>query len=207
MRIAKTSLRRSEGQSIVETVLMLPFLLMLLLNALNFGYFFLTVLNLTAAPRSGVEYTIMGSATPSATAQPLAGPPTAILSVSYDTYRDMTGALNNPTGATLQVCTATNVSGSPASGLINPGTTTETAKCVVCTGSSCGAPGAGTWVPHSDPELNSSSTAPAFVLNRVDVQYQFVPLIPGRIFNIVLLAACPGGTCTFHRYAEMRAMN
>jgi Flp pilus assembly protein TadG len=214
MGIHKTGLRCAQaGQSLVEIVLMMPLLLLVLLNAVNFGYFFFVVLNLTAAPRNGVEYTIMGSATPAATAQPLSGPPSGILSVSYVTYQDMTGALANPSGATVQVCTATNVSGSPLSGLNGPGTPTETAKCVVCTGGTCGAPGTGTWAPHSDPESNSSGTAPAFVLNRVDVQYQFIPLIPGTPFNIALLASpictSTGGNlrCTFHRFTEMRAMN
>ena len=39
----------------VETVLMMPVLLLFLLNAINFGYFFLTITNLAAAPRMGVE--------------------------------------------------------------------------------------------------------------------------------------------------------
>jgi Flp pilus assembly protein TadG len=212
MNIRKHALRRGQtGQSLVETVLMLPLLLLLLLNAVNFGYFFFVVLNLTAAPRNGVEYAIMGAATPSAIVQPQSGPPTSIVSASYLSYQDMTGAVANPTGATIQVCTAMNVSSN--TGLNNPGTLTETAKCVVCTGSSCGTPGTGTWAPHSDPENNSSNTAPAFVLNRVDVQYQFIPLIPGTPFNIALLASpictTTGGDvrCTFHRFSEMRAMN
>jgi hypothetical protein len=212
MNIQKTATKQGQtGQSLVETVLMLPLLLLVLLNAVNFGYFFFVVLNLTAAPRNGVEYVIMGSATPSAIAQPLSGPPSSILSASYLTYQDMTGALANPTGATVQICTATNVSG--GTGLNSPGTLAETAKCVVCTGASCGTPGAGTWAPHPDPERNSSNTAPAFVLNRVDVQYQFIPLIPGTPFNIALLASpictTTGGNvrCTFHRFSEMRAMN
>ena len=64
-----------------------------------------------------------------------------------------------------------------------------------------------------DPELNSGSTAPAFLLNRVDVAYQFSPPIPLMPFNIIVLAspACSsdGGnvTCTFYRHAMMRAMN
>jgi Flp pilus assembly protein TadG len=198
-------MRRQTGQSLLETVLLLPLLLLLLLNALNFGYYFLITLNLTSATRNAVEYTIMGSATPSSAAQPLAGPPSGLLSISNLAYQDLTGAVASPTGATVQVCTGTNVSA--GTGLLNPGTTTETAKCVVCAGGSCGAPGAGTWTPNSDPELNAANTAPAFVLNRVDVQYQFSPLIPGTPFNIALLTACPAGTCTFHRFVQMRAMN
>ncbi|PYV94503.1 MAG: hypothetical protein DMG86_23115 [Acidobacteria bacterium] len=61
MKLRRGILTRSDsGQSLVETVLILPLLLLLLLNALNFGYFFLVTLNLTASPRAGVEYSIYG---------------------------------------------------------------------------------------------------------------------------------------------------
>src|SRR5204863_546133 len=70
----------------------------------------------------------------------------------------------------------------------------------------------------ADPELNSASTAPAFDLNRVDIAYQFNPLIPGAIFNVGLsgFPSCGGGsrsccngngTCVLHRFSEMRVMN
>jgi Flp pilus assembly protein TadG len=208
MNNRKTALRRGQtGQSLVETVLMLPLLLLLLLNAVNFGYFFLVTLNVTAAPRNGVEYSIMGSATPAATVLPNTGPITGTgsqLSVGFLTYEDMRGALSAPTGnGTLQIC-------SSAAGLTNLGTPNQKALCdtygpVLPAGFSFPAS-----VP--DPELNSSNTFPAFVLNRVDVFYQFIPLIPGTPFNIFLMASpictSTGGDvrCTFHRTALMRVM-
>ena len=42
------------GEGLIETALIVPFLLTMILNAVNFGYFFLVALNLTAAPRSAV---------------------------------------------------------------------------------------------------------------------------------------------------------
>ena len=192
------------GQSIIETLLMMPFLLFLLLNAVNFGYYFLMLINLTASQRTGAEYSIMGSATPSAISLPTTGPSSNILSVSYITYQDLTGAVYAPTtkGA-LQVC-------SPSKGLVNPGTPTERADCDTF-GT---APTGYTWpTPHTDPEKNSGLTAPAFVLNRSDVAYTFTPLIPATAFNVALLLSpnctSSGGnlSCYFHRYSEMRAMN
>src|SRR5713101_8475405 len=114
MLTSKTVPGRSQsGQSIVEAVFMLPLMLMLLLNAINFGYLFFTVTNLAAAPRAGVEYSIMGPATPAALAWPATGPTTDVLSSSFVTYRDMTGALNAPTAnASVQVC-------SQAAGIVN----------------------------------------------------------------------------------------
>ena len=195
MRIWRLAFARcSSGQSLVETALILPLVVLpIVLNAMNFGYFFLVVLNLTAAPRSGVEYSIVGSSSPGTTVLPPAGPSGTNTSVSYLTFQDMTGALSNPTGtgatgAGVQVCSKIlGVTGSGAS---------LKAKCASF-GKSATFP-----APGADPE------APKFVLNRVDVTYTFIPLIPGKLFNIVVLAACGGGnSCTFHRQVSMRAMD
>jgi Flp pilus assembly protein TadG len=193
--------RRETGQSIVETVLMMPFLLFLLLNALNFGYYFLVTLNLTAAPRSGVEYSMIGSQSPGATGLPPAAG-TGTNTVTYLTYQDLTGALSSPGSAKIQVCS--KILGTSGSG------TSTVAKCETCTSSSScsNTPGAGSPAPDADPEA-----AKGFVLNRVDVTYSFVPLIPATPFNVALLAsgACKlsGGnmSCTFHRQSSMRALD
>lgn len=197
MSMRKNSrLAAQAGQSIVETVLMMPILLMLLLNAVNFGYFFFTITNLAAAPRAGVEYSIMGGATPSAIELPATGPTTNVLSSSFLTYEDMRGALNAPTAnASVRVC-------SQSAGVVS-----GIANCVTYpgTGVTFTFPAA-----QADPELNAGSTAPAFVLHQVDVAYKFTPLIPGRVFNVVLLAfpTCnASGVCVLHRQSVMRGMN
>ena len=202
MSMRKNSrLAAQAGQSIVETVLMMPILLMLLLNAVNFGYFFFTITNLAAAPRAGVEYSIMGGATPAAIGLPANGPATNVQSSSFLTYEDMRGALNAPsTNASVQVCSA-------AAGIVNPGTTSAKAACNTYpgTGVTFTFPAA-----QVDPELNASGTAPAFVLHQVDVAYKFTPLIPGRPFNVLLLTfpTCnASGVCVLHRQSVMRGMN
>jgi hypothetical protein len=205
MRNSKTKGRRREqGQSIVETILMMPVLLLFLLNAVNFGYFFFVVTNLAAAPRAGVEYSIMGGATPSAIELPAAGPSTNQLTSSFLTYEDMRGALNSPTTrAAVRVC-------SPSIGITNPGTTNAKAQCTTY-GT---VPPGYTWpAVQGEPELNAGSTAPAFILHQVDVAYQFIPLIPGTPFNILLMASpiCTVSgsdvSCVFHRQSLMRGMN
>jgi hypothetical protein len=202
MSIRRNGMTRVQsGQSIVETVLMMPILLLFLLNAINFGYFFLTITNLAAAPRIGVEYSIMGGATPSAIQLPATGPAANALSSSFLTYEDMRGALNAPTAnASVQVC-------SPSGGMVNPGTTTAKAACNTYAGA-----GVTFTFPAAqvDPELNAGSTAPAFVLHQVDVAYKFTPLIPGTPFNILLLTfpTCDAnGVCVLHRQSVMRGMN
>jgi len=192
LRIGRVrKLKSASGQSLVETAIMVPLLLMFILNAINFGYFFFVAVNLAAAPRSGVEYSILGFATPGYLSLPAPGGTNTTTSVSYLTLNDMTGALANGGNAKVQVCTSySGVSGSGSS---------QTSNCTQYNSSP-------TYEPAPDPE------APNFVLNRVDVTYQFTPLIPGTPFNIVLLASpicstTSGVTCTFHRQASMRVMN
>ena len=189
--------RDSSGQSLVETALIVPFLLMIALNVVNFGYFFLVAINLAAAPRSGTLYSTLGSATPASSGAsfpglPPPGPVSTNTSVSYLSVNDLNGALYQGTSAGVQVC-------SSVVGLSNSGTTTQTANCNQYQGASAYA---------DDTDLE----APTFILDRVDLQYTFTPLIPGTPFNIVLLASpiCTsvgGVTCTFHRMSEMREMN
>jgi hypothetical protein len=203
MRIRKTALaRRNSGQSLVETVLMMPALLALVLNAVNFGYLFLVVLNLTSASRAAIQYAIIGSQTPGATVLPPAGPPSSNTSVSYLPFQDMLAFVEfaQATNATIQVCSAANgVNGTGAS---------QVANCVSCTSSSSGTLCGGVVPPPAGEAPSPDPEAPRFVLNRVDVTYTFSPLIPGTPFNIVVLAACgTGNSCTFHRQVSMRAMN
>lgn len=192
--------RRSRGQALIETALIMPLFLTIVLNAVNFGYFFLMALNLTSAARSGGLYSIMGSATPSQIVVPNAGPSTTNTSVSYLTYQDLTNSVYQATNnGSIQVC-------SPSVGISNAGTTSEVTQCSTF-GSVTSFPS-----PTPDPELNSGNTAPAFLLNRVDVTYQFQPLVPLMPFNIVVLAspACTSTgaivTCTFTRSTQMRVM-
>jgi hypothetical protein len=203
MRMPKF-VRRSSGQALVETVLMMPLILLIVLNVINFGYFFFVAVNLAATPRSGVEYSILGFATPGALTLPDVGPPSDCLTttnttVSFVSQCDLTGAINDPTGATIQVCSEKlGFTGSGAS---------RTTNCKSCSGTTCGATNAGSPTPASDPE------SPTFTLNRVDVDYTFSPIIPGTPFGLALLpisvCSSSGGkvTCTFHRQVSMRVMN
>jgi hypothetical protein len=202
------SLRGSSGQALIETVLVLPLLLMIVLNAVNFAYFFLMALNITSASRSAGIYSIMGGATPSAIALPKGGPnggtldctSAAVGTVSYLACQDLTGSVYSPsTNAGVQVCSSTV-------GVLNPGTATMQTSCKKfgTIGSFAAA--------EPDPEKNAANTVPAFLLNRVDVAYQFSPPIPLSPFNIFVLASpicsSSGGnvTCTFYRHVVMREM-
>ncbi len=198
MKVLKLA-RNNSGQALVETALILPIVLLLVLNIINFGYFFLVALNLTASPRSAAEYSILGFQTPGSQSLPTDVP------VSYLSGQDLYGAISSPASVSIQVCSSTvGLSGSGA---------TQTAKCAPCTlsstdmSASCSTGGTGSPAPSSDPE------SPTFVLDRVDVDYSFSPPIPGTPFGLALLplgvCSSSGGTvtCRFHRQVSMREMN
>lgn len=185
---------RESGQNLIEVALITPFLLMLALNAVNFGYYFFVALNLAAAPRHAVEYAIQGFATPSVAQLPSAGPPGTISTVSALAYDDIKNSLPSYGSAHVQVCSKT------VGALTNPGLSTQKAACCTTTTSastSCasGTLNAGT-SPDSDPE------APNFVLQRVDIIYTVTPIIPGNVFGITLLPSF-----NFHQQVSMRAMD
>jgi hypothetical protein len=186
--------RPTNGQSLVETAVALPFLLMLIFNVINFGHFFFIALNLSAAPRSGVVYSILGFATPPALVLPSGA------AVSTLVHNDMTGALASPATSPVRVCSKVACTTPPCT-MTSPGTVNQVPPCQ-------NFPTAGTFSALApDPE------SPNFVLHRVDVQYSFRPIIPGRPFGIALLpvsiCSSSGGTvtCTFRRQVSMRSMD
>ena len=196
------------GQSLIETALILPFLMLLAFDAINFGFFFFTAVNIAASPRQGVEYSIQGGSTPkegqslplactgSVTCTPPPAPPTLAVcqtgptpDVSTATYCDMAGALPSFGTSRVQVCTK-------ALGLNGTGAT-QIANCAQF------GTGTETYTPAPDPE------APSFVLQRVDVVYQITPIISqfkipttGGVINLTMLP-----NLRMHRQVSMRAMN
>jgi hypothetical protein len=212
----ENSMRNSRGQSLVETALMMPLLVLLVLNVVNLAYFFLVTTNLTAAARSAALDSIEGSYSPYALQEPSSGTggPTITTTpgtVAYTAYQDLTGAVWNPTNSlnSIQVCTQVNTNSTTNSGVNGTGAA-QKANCMACTSSGCSAANAyaGSPAPRSDPE------APDFVLNQVDITYCFKTLVPGAIFNIPLQASaicrtgsvCGSGFCEFTRRARMRSM-
>jgi len=197
MFLRKRSLAKdSRGQSLVETALMLPLLLMLILNAVNFGYFLLIAINLISATRNGIEYAISGSLTPRNRPLPSAGGSlTGTTATTVDSLIVQELGAFNPGNLAVQVCSLSLGSGAGS----EPTTSCATAGS---------APGP---VPTPDPDPESS-TYPGYALNRVDVWYSFQPLIPATPFTLAVLTipscSSSGGTttCIFRSHAEMRAM-
>jgi hypothetical protein len=195
---------RDRGQSLIETALLLPILLVLAFNAINFGYFIFVALNMAAAPRSGVQYSILGFATPRTLQLADPGPSGSPLAVSYLTYHDMRGVLWDYNTARVRVCTKTlGLAG--GSGAVNCCQANSSGAACAPSGNSaslrCGTPAL--IMPCVDPEPNT------FYLHVVDVTYQVTPLIPPFELpgpgNPIVLNLVP--SLTFRRQVSMRAMD
>src|SRR5260370_6705287 len=133
------SRRSSRGQSLVETELMLPRLLLVVCNVVNLGYFFLVIVNLTGASRSSALYSIEGSYTPYAQQEAPSGTATSSIlttpgTVAYTVYQDLNGAVWNPTASTIQVCTQMTINAGTGLG-VNGAGSGQLANCETCTSS------------------------------------------------------------------------
>ena len=187
--------RSRSGQALIESAIMIPFVLTIIFNAINYGYFFYVAQNMSAAVHSGALYSMMGGSSTYGGAYPAAGTSASdVNGVANLVYQDMQGALPGAAAnASVRVC-------SPSVGTTLTGTVTTT-NCSAVLGPS-------TTFPAVDPDPEN----PNFLLNRVDVAYTFNPLIPGAPFSAVLLfipnCSLVSGSvsCTFKAHVSMRAM-
>ena len=175
--VARAVLRDGSGQSLLETALFLPILVLVMAYAVDYGYFFLVAADLTSASHNAVEYSIQGYQGPAQVSVPAAGPIATVTSVASLAVADL-NLLNASTTTTVQVCSESlGMSG----------------NIPLC--SSYGPAGTA-YTPGTDPE------APTFVLQRVDITYTVQPPVPISFFKVSLISAMQ-----FHRQVSMRVMN
>ncbi len=167
-----------QGQSLLETAIFLPILILLIAYAVNFGYFFIVAANLASSSRNAVEYSVQGYQSSGQNALPSAGPITDATSVSGLAVGDLSSLASASTTTTVQVC-------SKEIGVVN--------KVTQC--ASYG-PAGSSYTPGTDPE------APVFLLNRVDVTYTVRPPIPLSFFSHSLVPSLK-----FHRQVSMRVLD
>jgi Flp pilus assembly protein TadG len=167
--------RAEDGASLLETALTIPLLLGIAFNLINISYFCFEVLALSAATRLGVEYATQGGPA----IQNVSAPGTA--AVKDLVYENLTNAIRGATTSNVAVRVCTTAKGVNSS--------THVTLC-----DSFG-PSFTFTGPVADPE------APAFALDRVDVEYSVTPIIPGTAFNVIL-----PNNLQFHRQVSMRSL-
>lgn len=169
--------RGQSGQSLTETALLLPILLSIAFNAVNAGYFFYVMVNVSSAPRYGVQYSTMEEQY-------------GFDATSDPTPTNVTGFVNENINGALKSATTTVVVCDSAQG-----TTTVTVGGTALLVTKCSD-----GVYTTDKNANAVDPEPGFVLNRVDVTYTVSPLIPGAVFNLILPS-----NMSFHRQVSMRS--
>ncbi len=178
LRIERQKLREDDGQSLLETALFLPLLVLLAAFAVDFGYFFIVAANLSSSSRNAAEYSIQGYESPGQGALPAAGPLSSVTSVSALAVGDLSGLASASTTTTVQVCSK------------SIGVTNNVTQCANY------GPAGAAYTPGTDPE------APTFLLNRVDVTYTVQPPIPLSFFSHPLVPSL-----SFHRQVSMRVLD
>ncbi|HET7107405.1 MAG TPA: TadE family protein [Candidatus Acidoferrum sp.] len=148
-----------EGQSLLETAIAMPMLLILSFNMINWGYLWFMVLTLSAAPRMGAQYATQGGQ--------------ATLAPGTTAVRDL--VWENVTNA-VQGATTANTSVRVCSSSKGVNSSTHVALC-----DSFGP-------AFSFPAVAADPEAPTFVLDSVDVGYTVTPIIPGAVFGVILPA-------------------
>jgi Flp pilus assembly protein TadG len=168
----------SAGQSLIEFALILPLLVLLVVNVVNFGSFIYTWIEVSNAARAGAQYMIMSG-------DSLGRPRQATSALITQLVHDDLGSLVNGAGATVRVCTNNNGVFDLTSGQID-----AAGNPVPCA--------AGNTDTFVDPEAGS------YVLATVDVSYTWQPLIPLWEFPRLGIHATLPNNLTIHRTAVMR---
>ena len=100
----RLALRHEGGQSLIETAIFLPILILLVAYAVDFGYFFIVAANLTSASRNAAEYSIQGHSSPAQSTLPIAGPITTNTSVAALAVGDLSNLAASATTTSVEVC-------------------------------------------------------------------------------------------------------
>jgi Flp pilus assembly protein TadG len=169
--------RGEAGQALLETAIAVPLMLGLAFNAINIGYFWAVMLSVSAAPRNGVQYSAQGGQASGLNSSPGT---TAVSNLVYD---NITKSIKGATTSNAGVRVCTNAKGVTGTG------TSQVSQC-----DSFGLSNSYSAVA-ADPE------APIYVLNRVDVVYNVIPIIPGSVFMVALPS-----NLKFHRQVSMRSL-
>ncbi len=172
--------RQSGGHALIEFALVLPLLILLIVNVINFGGLLYAWVAVSNAARSGVQYMVLGGAT---IASP-PGPTTA--AVASVVKADLAGM---PNLSSTQIYACTNyVNRTP-----NP------VVCFACTTNPVACSATGPLSPPTDPEPNQ------YMSGSVDVRYTYTPFIGLWDFPGLKIHATVPPT-TVHRQAAMRML-
>ncbi len=172
------------GQGLIEAAALMAVLVMIMVYAVDYGYFFIVSANLTSSARTAAQFSIAGYQSVGQSALPAAGSPNTAGTIAALALADLGGLTKSTTVTAISVC---------SKGI---GTSGNYTKCASYSyvGGSTPYTTTSTTATQADPE------APTFYLNRVDVTYTVQPPIPISVIGTSLIPSL-----NFHRFVVMRA--
>ena len=198
-RIGRKSRR---GQSLLEFALILPLILLLIVNTVNFGALFYDWITVADGVRSGAQYMVLAG-------KSVGFPPEANASqVTTVIANDLKSLPNAATNVTIKICTNNSTTGTASFNQIQGNVPAVACTCsntaggsVTCPTNEGGSTNAGNNTDgFTDPEPTR------FVLATVDVSYNYQPLIGLMNFPALHIYTTLPPT-TIHRTAVMRMLN
>ena len=142
------------GQSLVEFALLIPLVLLLAVNALNFGGYLFAWVTVANAARSGAQYMVMSSASPGW------GPPASLAQITALVTSDVF-SLPNRASVVVAICSNATAAATACTTLFDPEAPAYTLATVDVTY---------TYLPliplFSFPQLGISATLPASTIHR-----------------------------------------
>ena len=156
MEARKAGRRAESGQALVECALVLPMMILLILNVVNFGAFIYAWITVANAARSGAQYMIIGGAMVTTPPTPNAAQVAALV------QRDLWALPAYATRAQVRVC-SNNQFRTPKIECAGSGTTTA---------------------PPADFEPTATGLPAPYVLGTVDVSYAYQPLVPLAVLSL-----------------------
>lgn len=167
------------GQALVESAFIIPFLLLVIANVVNFGGMFYAAITVANAARNASQNFIYGSATVRNAATPTAGQVWAL--ALEDTY-----TLHNKNSIAIRVCFENRNDPS------NPACSQQ-------------GPAAGTF-SFTNPPIDSRDEGAIFLNGWVDVGYTYTPFIPLFTVPVIGVPLSPPPQ-TIIRQSLMRVLN
>jgi Flp pilus assembly protein TadG len=201
--------RNRAGQSLVEFALVLPLLLILIVNIVNFAGFFYAFIAVANASRSASDYAVMGS---------IAYSGTDVISGAAEADLSAPATASGTTGVQLVAnMLATDMQSLPNSTSINVrlcylDQTTSATACNVCTNNgtsptmSCSS-GSGPFATSSISD-NTTGEGSQYTMTWVDVNYTYNPIVPlGFAFPGLGLGLTLPSNLVLHRQSVFRVLN
>jgi len=104
---------RSQGQALIEFTLIVPFVFLLAVNAINFGGFIFAWITVANAARDGAQYMVLSSASPGAPN------PATLAQVTALVTNDVSSLLNR-VSTVVAICTNNTAAANSCTALVDP---------------------------------------------------------------------------------------